>query len=314
MSKFRTKIKSYNQQYSIDYKSKTLLIGSCFSDNIGDKFTYHKLDTLINPYGILFNPIAIENCISQCIDQRLFSLGDHVYHDERWHSFYHHSKYSGTDSKTVVTNINKQIEIANNYIKGASHIIITIGTAYVYSHRKTDITVSNCHKIPQKEFTKKLLSVEDIYKSLNKTIAKIRTVNTDCDIIFTLSPIRHIKDGVVENSLGKANIRAAISQVLINSNTHYFPSYEIMMDDLRDYRFYEADMLHPNKVAIDYIWQEFVSNAMTSQTVSYMKKVDKIMKSLSHRSFNQNSESHIKFLDKLKTDIEVMERELGVEF
>ena len=298
-------IKKSNRQ--IDYNSKIVSLGSCFAVNIGEKFERYKFQNSINPFGILFHPVALEKIISKAILKDEFSEEDIFFHNERWHSFDVHSDLSASDKELFLKTLNANLKRLHNDLAESSHIIITLGTSWVYRNVETDSVVANCHKVPQNQFKKELLSVEDIKIGLEKIIDKISSVNKKAKIVFTISPVRHIKDGFVENQWSKANLISALHHTLTTEhrilNTAYFPSYEIMMDELRDYRFYAEDMIHPNQTAIDYIWERFTSTYVSEEAQHTMKLADGIQKGLQHRSFNPESDSHKKFLHNLGTKI-----------
>ncbi len=313
MSVFRTEIKLKPQQNSIDYNANILLIGSCFTNNIGLKLNYFKFNIQVNPFGILFHPKAIENLIERSLSKNIYTVNDLVYQNEEWHCLDAHSEISNKNKETVLNDLNKALAETKLILSKASHTIITLGTSWIYQYLKTEEIVANCHKISQKEFQKKLLSVHEIQESLQNMIQNIRKVNSGCQVIFTLSPVRHVKDGFVENQLSKAHLLTAIHQVL-GKNCHYFPAYEIMMDDLRDYRFYKSDMLHPNQTAIDYIWDKFVENWINSSEKETMKTIEQIQKGLAHKPFNKNSEKHQQFKAKIHQKIKNLEKTKGIRF
>ncbi|MDN3666096.1 GSCFA domain-containing protein [Algibacter miyuki] len=282
----------------IDYSSKMLLLGSCFVENIGAQLEASKFQTTINPFGILFHPKAIERLVSNAINGYQYADADVFFNNEQWHCFDAHSKLSDTSKGELLTRLNNQVEAAREQLKNATHIIITLGTSWVYTEIETSKTVANCHKVPQKNFRKKILSVEEVLNSLQMVLANIKSVNAKASVIFTVSPVRHIKDGFIENTQSKSNLLAAIHQVL-SENVIYFPSFEIMMDELRDYRFYKEDMLHPNETAIKYIWGKFQQVWISSGALKTMQTVMDIQKGIQHKPFNPNSEAHFKFLQKL---------------
>ena len=232
--KFRTIINQNEIQkpkYSIKYQDKVLLVGSCFVENIGEKLSYYKFDNFVNPYGILFNPKAIEKALKDVIHQKKYTKADLVFENDSWHSLHHHSDFSNTDKSIVLNKINQTILETKDFLKNTSHLIITLGTAWVYHHIDTDQLVANCHKIPQKNFIKRLLSVSEITDSLNNSIKLAKEINPSIQIVFTLSPVRHLKDGMIANNQSKAHLLTAIHNVTNNSDAYYFPSYEIVMDD-----------------------------------------------------------------------------------
>ncbi|WP_405608747.1 GSCFA domain-containing protein [Polaribacter sp. Asnod1-A03] len=311
--KLQTKIPLKQESRNlIDYKSKILMLGSCFSENIGDKLNYFKYQSTQNPFGILFHPKSIENLITNAINQKEYISEDVIYQNETWHSFDAHSNLSSLDKNTLLNNLNSAILVINKNLKEASHIIITLGTSWVYRFIEDDKIVANCHKIPQKKFLKELLSVNEITTSLQAIIVLLKSENPCVNILFTVSPVRHLKDGFIENTQSKSHLISAIHNIIdIREKTHYFPSYEIMMDELRDYRFYAEDLIHPNKTAINYIWQRFVDTWFSDETISTMKEIDVIQKGILHRPFNENSAQHQQFLKKLKTKKEKLKSQFS---
>lgn len=311
---FRTQIPIPKNNNPMDYNSKVLSLGSCFAVNMAEKLDYFKFQNTCNPFGILFHPLAIEKLVDFAVSEKQFTGKDIFFYDERWHSFDAHSDLSNPKAEDLISDLDAIIKFTNQQIKEATHVIITYGTSWVYRFIESNEIVANCHKVPQKQFKKELLSIETIKKSIENTIYLIHSINPEANIIFTVSPVRHIKDGFVENQWSKANLISAIHQVLnlnvtLSSSKGYFPSYEIMMDELRDYRFYAEDMLHPNQVAIDYIWERFSETYISQENYSTMKEVESIQKGLAHRSFNQNSESHQQFLLKLQNKIAILQRQ-----
>ena len=305
---FQTHIPLKKQKHHlINYNSKLLLLGSCFSENIGNKLSYYKFQTQQNPFGILFHPKAIETFITKVINEEKYTESDVFFHNERWHCFDAHSVVSSTSKEELLNTLNTNINSTYQHLKNTSHIIITLGTAWVYREIATDTLVANCHKIPQKKFLKELLTVEEVSESLEAINSLIKSINPETTIIYTVSPVRHIKDGFIENQRSKAHLLSAIHQVVESrNNTHYFSSYEIMMDELRDYRFYAEDMIHPNQTAIDYIWEKFSEVWFSEETLETMKEVKTIQKGLMHKPFNPNSEAHQLFLKKLQQKKETL--------
>ena len=289
----------------IDYHSNILLLGSCFVENMGATLSYFKFQTLQNPFGILFQPKAIETFVANVISQKTYSENDIFFHNEQWHCFDAHSRLSASSKEHLLTELNNQIKSTNQQISKATHIIITLGTAWVYRFLESNQVVANCHKVPQNQFKKELLSVEEIAQSLQTMAQLIQSVNPKASIIFTVSPVRHTKDGFVENTLSKAHLITAIHQVIpsLGARVLYFPSFEMMMDELRDYRFYAEDMLHPNAAAIQYIWEKFQYVWFSEAASKTMEAVGAIQKGLQHKPFNPNSEAHQQFLQNLKAQI-----------
>jgi len=313
----QTKIPLQPQKLNpLDYSSEVVLLGSCFSENIGHKFEYFKFQTTINPFGILFHPLAIEHLVTRAINLDYYSPDELIFHNEQWCCLDAHSKLNKTDRDDLMTTLNSQLDRTLEKLKSASHIIITLGTSWVYRYIASDKIVANCHKVPQKQFLKELLSIDAIVASLEAMVALIRSINPKVSFIVTVSPVRHLKDGVVENTRSKSNLITALHEVIDpKKQLYYFPSYELMMDELRDYRFYKTDMLHPNTLAIDYIWEKFKSIWLTNDAVHTLKEVGRIQAKRAHRPFNAESEGHKEFLVKLEADIKrLQEQHPNIQF
>ena len=310
--KLQTEIPLKPEENQIDYSSRILLMGSCFSENIGEKFDYYKFQNLQNPLGIIFNPVSIEKLIIRAIDNVFFSEEDIFQHNGIWKCFEAHSELASLDKTEFLNNLNLALKNLREALFSATHIIFTYGTSWVYRHLENDQIVANCHKLPQQNFKKELLSIETISKSIQNTVEKISSVNQSPTCIFTVSPVRHLKVGFVENSLSKAHLLSAIPQSLslraqLRSH-YYFPSFEIMMDELRDYRFYAEDLLHPNKTAIEIIWQKFSKVWIASKTETLQKEIASIQNGLNHKPFNPESAEHLQFLKVLQKKIHTLQQ------
>ncbi len=312
--KLQTQIPLEKADNQIGYGSQLLLLGSCFVENMGRKLDYFKFRQLENPFGILFHPLAIERLIEKSIQNKTYSEADLFFLNERWHCFDAHSALSDTSKESLLKKLDEGLQATRSQLQSASHIIITLGTAWVYRHIISGSVVANCHKMPQLKFSKELLSIGEIANSLERTIKHARFINKNIQFIFTVSPVRHLKDGFIENQWSKAHLISAVHEVLktrVNPNAveGYFPSYEIMMDELRDYRFYDRDMVHPNQLAIDYIWEKFKQVWISEEAFAAMEKVDDIQRGLKHRPFNPDSEQHRKFRETLETKIATIKQE-----
>jgi len=310
---FRTQIPISKSNHTIGYDSEVVSLGSCFAVNMGEKLEEFQFKNEVNPFGILFHPLAIERLLHFAETQKSFTETDVFFHNERWHCFDAHSDRSDSDCGNLLQKLNDSIVLTHLRIKKATHIIITYGTAWVYREKALNDVVANCHKLPQAQFSKEILSVEAIRKSIQNTIQIISRLNPEAQIIFTISPVRHLKDGFSGNQRSKSNLIAALHDTLQPENNHphaaYFPSYEIMMDELRDYRFYAEDMIHPNQVAVDYIWERFAQAHISEAAFAVMEKVAQIRKSLAHRPFNPDSKSHRNFQVKLQESIDAIQKQ-----
>ncbi len=298
--KLQTQIPLQEEKHQIDYSSKLLLLGSCFVENIGEKLEYYKFQTIQNPFGILFHPLALENLITRAIEAKKYTKSAIFLHEENWHCYDAHSELSSPTPEELLEKLNNGLQITRAQIINASHIVITLGTAWVYTFLKEAKVVANCHKVSQKQFSKRLVSVQEIKDSLERIQHQIKSVNKNANILFTVSPVRHLKDGFIENQQSKAHLITAIHSVVKENNTFYFPSYELMMDELRDYRFYKEDMIHPNRTAVDYIWEKFSFVWINKDVQKVMDKVAVVQKGLAHRPFNKQSEKHKAFLKMLE--------------
>ena len=309
--KLTTPIKLSRQNPPINYSSKVLLLGSCFAQNMGAKLEYYKFQQCTNPFGILFHPVAIEKLITRAVNQIWFTSKDVFLQNEQWHCFLAHSKLSNTSEEDLISALNLALEKLRFSLLEASHVVFTFGTAWVYKHLEKDTIVANCHKVPQKEFVKQLLSPDDVSDVLLGIETKLRTINPTCSIINTVSPVRHIKDGLLANSRSKAHLIAGVQEIVSPEKlNYYFPSYEIMIDELRDYRYYKEDLIHPNETAIYLIWEKFLSSWVASETFEIQKKIAVIQNGLLHIPFNEHSKAHIHFKKDLETKISEIKEQL----
>jgi hypothetical protein len=304
---FTTQITIPQNNFLIDFSSEIITLGSCFSDEMGAKFNYFKFKVNANPFGVVFNPKSIENLIKRAVNEIWFTENDLVFHNELWHSFDVHSDFSSVDKDLILNRLNYTLNLFITHLKMASHVYITFGTSWVYVLHDSNKIVSNCHKLPQSHFTKKLLTVQEIESSIRSIFELVKKVNPECNIVFTVSPVRHIKDGFVENQRSKSHLITAIHNE-ISSQNNYFPSFEIMMDELRDYRFYASDMLHPSVLAIDYIWKKFAQASINPNLKDVLLEIDSIQKSVAHKPFNPGTENHQKFLTNLNIKIENLQK------
>ncbi|MEO1011085.1 MAG: GSCFA domain-containing protein [Bacteroidota bacterium] len=311
--KLITQIPQQKAQNPIDYDSRVFLTGSCFSENMGRKLDYFKFRSFQNPFGILFHPKAIETLVVRSVTQDHYLEEEVFYHNERWHCFDAHSDLSDVSKKDLIKKLNNRLMHTHERLKNATHFIFTLGTAWSYKHKDGNAFVANCHKIPQKEFSKVLLSITEIKKSLGAVMENIRKVNEQAQVIFTISPVRHLKDGFRENQRSKAHLIAAIHDMVQNtyskSHISYFESYELMMDELRDYRFYEVDMVHPNELAVDYIWQRFRDIWISEKIFPMMDRVEAVQKDLKHKFFDPGSVASQKFRAALQEKIAYLQKE-----
>ena len=283
-------------EVKIKHQHKLLLIGSCFTEQIGTKLANHKFSVLDNPNGILFNPASIAKSISSYINNKQYCETDLFYQNECWNSWEHHSRFSNPDKEKCLEVINESQTKAYNFLQTGDWLLITLGSAFVYQLDNNEV-VANCHKVPTDKFKKRLLSAGEIFTSLNEMIVQLNDFNPTLKIIFTISPVRHLRDGFVENNRSKATLIQAVHQ-LVEKNAHclYFPAYELIIDDLRDYRFFAEDMVHPNYAATNYVWEKFIVTCIDEPSQKLMKEIAVIVAAKNHKPFNPTSQQHKKFL------------------
>ncbi len=292
---FRTEILLDESPLSIDQKSHFLFLGSCFAENIGRKLTDRKLSVNINPAGIAFNPGSVAD--------HILNVPFHTINDrDIWHSLQHHSSLSAESEGELLQNIDKADQSVRNSLKKASLLTISFGTAFYYRHKKTEQRVANCHKLPSSEFDKNMMTSNEIILCWNEVIEHLSSINPDIQIVFTVSPVRHIKDGLIENNRSKSRLLEAVHK-LVDAHQHcrYFPSYEIMMDDLRDYRYYANDMLHPSDKAVEYIFEKWKRVYCDAEFIEFLDDMEKYQKALQHQSrfgFGEDHDRHQEYLRK----------------
>jgi hypothetical protein len=278
---------------SITYNDTLLTIGSCFAENIGMRLEQYGFDTDTNPFGILYNPLSIATALERLLSAKPFDESELFHYNSLWHSFAHHGSFSAVLPADALETINRRFVSAAQRLPSTDCLLITFGTAWVY--RQQGKVVANCHKLPDKKFARSRLSVDDIVALWKPLLQQLREINPAMRFLFTVSPIRHWKDGAHENQLSKAVLLLAIDRLKQEVDIAYFPAYELMMDELRDYRFYASDMLHPSEQAIDYIWERFVSACFDKEAHEIMREVKQIRLALSHRPLNPESEEYRRF-------------------
>ena len=300
--KFKLTLASKRSENSIGYRDQLFLIGSCFSENMGAKLNTHLFKVFENPHGVLFNPISVAQSLSDCINHKQYAEADLFQLNEVWNSWNHHSRYSGITPKDAVEKINNSITKAHAFLKTADHIVITLGSAWVYQlNSQSPFTagqvVANNHKAPAAWFDKALMKPDALVLLLNKMVKDLLQFNAHLQIIFTISPVRHLREGLVENNRSKAVLIQAVHEIVETSKqTAYFPSYEYVIDDLRDYRFYAEDLVHPNYAASNYVWEKWVETYMNEETQNIMKQVAELQLAMQHKPFFAGSTQHKEFL------------------
>lgn len=295
---FRTRVQIDKSDVRIEHSTPMMLFGSCFSENIGSKLKDHKFNVDLNPFGILYNPFSVSKSIRRLLENKHFNISELVYNNEMYHSFMHHGSFSDMDPQLCLEKINDRYIKASDFIKKTDILLITFGTSYAFRLHSNQLIVSNCHKIPANKFVRFRLTIEEIVEEWSSLIEQLVTQNPAIRLIFTVSPIRHFRDGAHDNQISKSILHIAIENIrdLFKDRVDYFPAYEIMIDELRDYRFYEEDMVHPTTVAQDYIWHCFAGRYFSEATKIINSRWSSIKKSIDHRPVNTNTEAYRKFL------------------
>jgi len=298
MQTFRSEVIPDFFEKKISYKNKSAFIGSCFTENIGKKMENLRFPVLTNPFGILYNPVSIAECISLCLKGLDFFEKDLIFFNDKWLSFKHHGRFSNEDRKEVLATINMELQLGKLFLKESNLLFLTFGTSWVYKHKETNQIVANCHKIPSNEFEHFSLGLSEIVDIYVQLLDELHRFNSGLNVIFTVSPVRHWKDGPVNNQKSKSTLILAVHELVKKFDfVSYFPSYELMMDDLRDYRFYSDDFFHPNQMAIDYIWSKFKETYIDVKSIEIAEEVNKLNKALAHRPFYPNSQAYKKFIE-----------------
>lgn len=307
---FRTELRIPESDRKISHSRKILGMGSCFVDSIGEKLEEGKFQVMRNPFGTLFHPLAIENALARIVAMTCYTQEEIFKYKELYFSWDHHTSFSQPTMKATLEKINNELEMANEFMRTSDCFLITFGTSWVYKLKDLGLFVANCHKVPNNHFQKFLLTDTQIKSSMKNIFNMIFDINPEAQIISTISPVRHIKDGIVENNISKSRLISNLFEVGMQyENVDYFPSYELMMDDLRDYRFYKDDLIHPNSMAIDYIWEKFSQTYFNEDTLEKIKIAQKINSALNHKPFNPETTSYKEFLFKTKRMIESVEAE-----
>ena len=308
---FRTQVELPERQTEIRHSEQIMLFGSCFAENIGNLLAENKFRCEVNPFGILYNPVSIHKALLQLMEGRRYAEKDLFFSYGLWHSWMHHSDFSAFSVDECLNRINSRLMKASDALKSADWLVMTWGTAYVYVHEESGEVVGNCHKMPDKMFRRFRLDAKTLVEECQDVLKKCREANPKLKVLITVSPIRHAKDGMHGNQLSKATLLLAADELCrVCPDCYYFPSYEIMMDELRDYRFYADDMLHPSRMAIEYIWDCFSKCYFSAATHAILKEWEEIKKGIAHKPFSPESDAYRKFLSQIVLKIVQLKEKL----
>ena len=305
---FKTTIDIPHSLFEISHAQNGIAIGSCFTTNIGNRLQAAKFPIFVNPLGTVYNPVSVAQTIDLLLGEIPFDEQQIFFANGVWQSYYLHTSFSSVEKQEVLCSFNSVKNTFTKKFQNIEYLILTLGTAWIYELKESGLIVNNCHKTPASQFIRRKLSVDECVSVLETTISRLRKQNPDLQVIFTVSPIRHWKDGAHENQVSKSTLFLAIDELQKSTqNIHYFPAYELLMDDLRDYRFYDDDMLHPSATAIDYIWERFSETYFSAETQSLNQTIEKIQKALAHRPFNAESPEYKSFIEKTKVQCREIE-------
>lgn len=305
LDKYYTRLAPVDFLPKIRFADGICMAGSCFSEHIAEILSRHKYKVLNNPFGILYNPVALANSFERIARKHYYQEEDMVLHEHLFHSMDHHGSASGPDANLVVTNINDRINMAHEFLTGCRFVFVSLGTARVFRYRPTGNIAGNCHKIPQLQFDSFRLGTEDCIEALERIYHAVRSVNKEANIIWTVSPVRHVRDGLTENQLSKSTLLLAIEKMTMPSlGTSYFPAYEIMIDQLRDYRFYKEDLIHPSNEAIEVIWDFFGDTYLDHSDRVHHPAIERIQKGREHRFIHHNPTASKVFAESMLRQIQ----------
>ena len=295
-----TPVEPQKSPITITHRSGILLLGSCFAQNIGNRLTGYKFNACINPFGIIYNPLSISTALHRICSGKEFDAQEPLFfeYNGKWHSALHHGDFSRDSAAELADAVNDSLRKAHAMIKEAEVVVITFGTAYAYERTCDNVVVGNCHKLPASHFTRRLLSIAEITEAIGRNIEEIAATNPGVRFLFTVSPIRHLRDGAHGNQLSKSTLLLAIAELekRYPQHTAYFPAYEIVLDELRDYRFYAEDMTHPSATAVEYIWEKFSESLISPESRKLNAEIEEIARALAHRPFDEKSSAYAAFL------------------
>ncbi len=306
---FRTVIDIPTAKKPITYNTKIMLLGSCFVERIGAMLCNNKFDASVNPLGVIYNPISVANSLQIIMENRKFTNSDLNFSNDLYFSYAHHGSFSNTDADACLQQINTTTQTASLDLSSADYLFITFGTAWVYELIDSGEVVSNCHKQPANNFNRYRLEVDEIVARYKELIVDLALFNPNLKIVFTVSPVRHWKDTAHGNQLSKATLLLAVNQLVeLFEQVTYFPSYELVMDELRDYRFYSEDMLHVGDVAVNYIWERFMATYFNKPTITTQKQIQQLVRASEHRPFNPETATHQKFVAETLHKMDALEQ------
>ena len=290
----------------ITHRDRLMLLGSCFASHMGERLSRGKFCCDVNPYGVLYNPLSISAALREMVAGKVYTADGLFFHNGCWHSPMHHGDFSSSSAEETLRRINMRLQQASDTVRQLDWLLLTLGTAWVYEDRETGSIVGNCHKLPERCFVRRRLSVDEIVRDYVSLFSGLFARLPHLRVLFTVSPIRHVRDGLHANQLSKATLLLAVEQICqaFPGQVFYFPAYEIVLDELRDYRFYADDLVHPSGKAVDYVWERFVKVCVSSESLQIMEESENISRMLQHKPFRPESEEYKRFLGQIVLKIE----------
>jgi len=298
----------------VNYHSKLVMAGSCFSEHMYKRLSDLMIDVEALPNGIVFNPISVLEPFKRICESRDFNEDDLVFHNHMWHGLYHHGSFSGTIVSDVLKKMNHHLSELKSALEQTTHVFLTFGTSYVYELKSSSIVVANCHKMPSEMFSKQLLGLKDMVDGVNEICGILHSKFPKIQIVITVSPVKHLRDGVSNNLLSKSQLIQMCHQLAGDCDyIDYFPAYELVNEDLRDYRFFESDGAHPNAMAIDYVFDKFVEASCDDVSKAYIKDMSEFNRLKSHKIIHADGEDYIKFMNHLEEKRRVLSEKYSIE-
>lgn len=307
MNSFRTEIYPHKPDFDIQHQDGIMLNGSCFSENLGNLFRRCRFNVDINSHGIIYNPESLAGAFDDLLNQKVYNEDDLIFHNGVFHSVHHHGRFSNAVSEVVLESVNSAIESSAEFLRKSKLIFVTFGSAWIYRLKETNKVVANCHKLPGSDFSKSLMTHLDIEQRWRELFIQLFKLNDNLKVVMTVSPVRHWRDGFMENQISKAHLLIAASKLTDEfRNVSYFPSYELLMDDLRDYRFYNQDMLHPNELAIEYVWKKLSDWCFDDKTKMLLTKIEPLIKFIEHKPMKTDLDVHISIVERKQKEINAL--------
>ncbi|PSR56803.1 hypothetical protein AHMF7605_26550 [Adhaeribacter arboris] len=311
---FRTELSVSLQSRQLSLQTHVFTAGSCFAEVMGQKLQQYKVPSLVNPFGTIFNPVSLFNLLQASLQPQPEFTGELVQREDLWLAYDFHSTFASHSRAELLTRLQETLSQSQAFLQNTDTIILTFGTAIGYIHRASNKLVANCHKIPQVQFQKHLLTIPEILSAFNTFYKSLQQTNPNARVILTVSPVRHLKETLEGNSVSKSILRVVCQELKTQyAAVAYFPAYELLLDDLRDYRFYKPDMIHPSEVAEDYIWEKFKSAYFNEDFQHFTEKWDKIRQALAHKPFHSESISHQQFLKKVLSQLEELQAKVDCQ-